>query len=258
MVTPDSIQKSSAVGSGAGPEFGARLGSDRLISLRDLVKNYATPAGDVRALKGVDLQVHRGEFLAVVGKSGAGKSTLINMVSGIDRPTSGEILFDGRAIHALDENQKARWRCRNMGMVFQFFQLIPNLNLVENLTIAMDFCDSYPLKAQKERALHLLEQVGIAAHAYKTPARISGGQQQRVAVARALANDPAVIVADEPTGNLDSRTAGEMYALFASLVDQGKTLLVVTHDKEVTRQATRNVEIVDGRIAGPTQADTDR
>jgi ABC-type lipoprotein export system ATPase subunit len=219
-----------------------------IIEVRNLVKNYKTPAGDFPALKNIQLQVQRGEFLAVIGKSGAGKSTLINMISCIDSLTSGEIIFDGKPVHTLDESQKALWRCQNLGIVFQFFQLLPSLNLIENVTIAMDFCDAYPVREHKERAVHLLEQVGLAEHAYKTPAKISGGQQQRVALARALANDPAVVLADEPTGNLDSRTAGEIYELFGSLLEHNKTLLVVTHDKEVARQATRSIEIADGKV----------
>jgi putative ABC transport system ATP-binding protein len=193
--------------------------------------------------------VGHGEFLAVVGKSGAGKSTLINLITCIDSPTSGEIIVNGSPVHKLNEDQKARWRGENLGVVFQFFQLLPSLNLIENVTIPMDFRNSYPLSERKERALSLLEQVGIAEHAFKTPAKISGGQQQRVAIARALANDPPVIVADEPTGNLDSRTAGEIFDLFAALVEGGKTVLVVTHDEEITRWATRQVTIVDGVIA---------
>lgn len=222
--------------------------SNPLVELRNLVKHYHTPAGDFPALRGINLRVQRGEFLAVVGKSGAGKSTLVNIVSLIDKPTSGEIIVDGMPIHTLSEDQKARWRCQNLGMVFQFFQLLPTLNLIENITIAMDFCNVYSVKEQNERAHHLLEQVGIADHAYKTPAKISGGQQQRVAIARALANDPPMLIADEPTGNLDSRTAGEIFDLFASLVDAGKSLLVVTHDKEITSRASRVVEIADGNI----------
>jgi ABC-type lipoprotein export system ATPase subunit len=225
-----------------------------LIEVRNLVKNYKTPAGDFPALKSIQLQVQRGEFLAVIGKSGAGKSTLINMISCIDSPSSGEIVFDGYPVHTMDENEKARWRCQNMGIVFQFFQLLPSLNLIENITIAMDFCNTYPVREHKERALHLLEQVGVAEHAAKTPAKISGGQQQRVALARALANDPAVIIADEPTGNLDSHTAGEIYDLFASLLEHGKTLLVVTHDKEIAHQATRSIEIADGKILESKEA----
>ena len=223
-------------------------GDRRLIEVRNLYKNYQTPAGDFPALKGVNLKVERGEFLAVVGKSGAGKSTLVNMITCIDRPSSGDIYFDGEPVHVLGEDQKARWRGRNLGVVFQFFQLLPSLNLIENITLAMDFNNTYSLRERHERALHLLEQVGIAEHAYKVPAKISGGQQQRVAIARALANDPPMVVADEPTGNLDSSTAGEVFDLFDSLVDQGKTLLVVTHDKEIAARATRRIEMSDGEI----------
>ena len=222
--------------------------SEQLISLCDLRKDYSTSAGPFPALKGIDLSVERGEFLTIIGKSGAGKSTMINVISGIDRPTSGEIVIDGAALHTLTEDQVARWRGENMGVVFQFFQLLPSLNLIENITIAMDFRNTYPLKERKERALHLLEQVDIAEHAYKTPAKISGGQQQRVAVARALANDPQIILADEPTGNLDSRTAEGILDLFEQFVDQGKTLLMATHDKEIAARSTRTVTIADGRI----------
>lgn len=220
-----------------------------MVELRRLSKVYSTAAGEVTALNQVDLSLQRGEFVAVLGKSGAGKSTLVNMVTLIDQPTSGEIIFDGIAVQNLSEDEKARWRCRNLGVVFQFFQLLPNLSLWENITLAMDFCDAYPMKAQKERALHLLELVGIREHASKAPAKISGGQQQRVAIARALANDPPFLVADEPTGNLDSRTAGEIFDLFAELVEQGKTLLVVTHDKELAKRAGRQVSLVDGEVA---------
>ncbi|NMC77733.1 MAG: ABC transporter ATP-binding protein, partial [Chloroflexi bacterium] len=180
--------------------------------------------------------------------SGAGKSTLVNMITGIDRPTSGEILIEGTSVHAMNEDQIARWRGKNMGVVFQFFQLLPTLNLIENITIVMDFCNTYPLAQRKDIALHLLEQVGLAEHAYKVPAKISGGQQQRVAIARAMANDPPLIVADEPTGNLDSRTATEIYDLFGQLVAQGKTFLVVSHDKEISRRASRVVRIADGQF----------
>ena len=176
-----------------------------MIHMKDVYKYYRTPAGDFPALKGIDLGVEKGEFIVVLGKSGAGKTTLVNLITSIDRPSSGEIFVDGIPIHSLTESQKAHWRCSNLGVVFQFFQLLPNLNLVENITIAMDFCNRYSLAEQKTRALSLLDQVGIAEHAYKNPAKISGGQQQRVAIARALANDPPLLVADEPTGNLDSR-----------------------------------------------------
>lgn len=219
-----------------------------LIEVHDLVKNYHTPAGDVPALRGINMYVDSGEFLAVIGKSGAGKSTLINMLTGIDRPTSGEVVVDGVSIQSLSEDQVARWRGKNLGFVFQFFQLLPNLNLIENITIPMDFCNTYPLGERKERALELLDNVGLKEHAYKVPAKISGGQQQRVAIARAMANDPPLIVADEPTGNLDSKTTAEIYDLFSKLVDQGTTFLVVTHDKEIARRASRVIEIADGRL----------
>jgi putative ABC transport system ATP-binding protein len=223
-------------------------GAARMVECREVYKYYHTPAGDFPALQGINLNINKGEFIAVVGKSGAGKTTLVNVISGIDQPSSGEISINQTPIYKLSESQKSRWRCKNLGMVFQFFQLIPSLNLLENLTIAMDFCNCCSPTEQKERAFSLLRQVGLAEHAYKTPAKISGGQQQRVAIARALANDPPVLIADEPTGNLDWRTAGEIYDLFASLVEQGKTLLVVSHDKEITSRASRSVEIADGVI----------
>jgi ABC-type lipoprotein export system ATPase subunit len=216
--------------------------------LSDLVKIYHTPAGDVPALKGISLQVAPGEFVAVIGKSGAGKSTLVNMISGIDRPDEGEIVIAGTRVHTLNEDQRARWRGLNLGIVFQFFQLLPSVNLIKNVTMPMDFRNRFAPRERRERALHLLDQVGIAEHAYKTPAEISGGQQQRVAIARALANDPPILVADEPTGNLDSRTAGEILDLFSHLVEQGKTLLIATHDKSIAARADRRIEIADGQI----------
>ncbi len=222
--------------------------SDYAIQTQQLMKVYKTAAGDYTALKGIDLQVPHGEFIAVLGKSGAGKSTMINLITGIDRPTAGEIIVNGTSIHHLSEDQRSRWRGRNLGVVFQFFQLLPSLTLIENITLVMDFNNTYPLRERKARALQLLEQVGLAQHAYKIPSRISGGQQQRVAIARALANDPPVIVADEPTGNLDSRTSHEIFDLFTSLVEQGKTLLVVTHDKEIAARAPRVIEMADGQI----------
>ena len=222
--------------------------ADYAIQTQQLVKVYKTAAGDYTALKGVDLRVNHGEFVAVLGKSGAGKSTMINLITGIDRPTSGEIVVNGTAIQHLSEDQRSRWRGRNLGVVFQFFQLLPSLTLIENITLVMDFNNTFPLRERKERALQLLEQVGIAQHAYKIPSRISGGQQQRVAIARALANDPPVIVADEPTGNLDSKTSHEIFDLFTSLVEQGKTLLVVTHDKEIAARAPHVIEMADGQI----------
>jgi putative ABC transport system ATP-binding protein len=220
-----------------------------IVRLVGLCKNYRTPAGEFLALKNIDLEVYPGEFVAVVGKSGAGKTTLVNMISSIDHSSSGSIMINGKSVSEISDNQKDRWRGLTIGMVFQFFQLLPNINLVENITIPMDFCNTIPFRERKERALDLLEQVGLLEHAYKVPSKISGGQQQRVAIARALANDPPLIVADEPTGNLDSHTAGEIFDLFNKLVDQRKTLLVVTHDKEIASFASRTIEIIDGQIA---------
>lgn len=222
--------------------------SPAMIELRRLVKSYHTPAGSIPALRGLDLSVAPGEFLAVVGKSGAGKSTLVNMITGIDQPDSGEILIGGKEVHHLSEDERARWRGLNLGVVFQFFQLLPSINLIQNVTIPMEFCGVFTPKERRERALHILESVGLAEHVHKRPAEISGGQQQRVAIARALANDPPVLVADEPTGNLDSRTSNEIMDLFTGMVAQGKTLLIVTHDKSVAERATRQVRISDGLI----------
>jgi putative ABC transport system ATP-binding protein len=220
-----------------------------LLGLRDLHKSYQTPAGPIAALKNINLSIQRGEFVAVLGKSGAGKSTLVNMITGIDCPDSGEIIINGVSIRQLDEDERARWRGLNLGVVFQFFQLLPSINLIRNITIPMEFCNRYTAPERKIRALSLLEQVGLGDHARKRPALISGGQQQRVAIARALANDPPMIIADEPTGNLDSKTAAEILDLFSELTQRGKTVLIVTHDKTVAARADRVVEIVDGEIA---------
>jgi putative ABC transport system ATP-binding protein len=224
------------------------LDAEPLLRVRNLKKTYQTDAGAFPALKGIDLEIQRGEFVTVVGKSGAGKSTLVNMITGIDSPDEGEILIDGTPIHTLNADQMARWRGLNMGIVFQFFQLIPSLTLLQNITLAMDFCNTYTLKERKQRAFDLLEQVGIADHGHKIPSRISGGQQQRVAIARALANDPQLIIADEPTGNLDTRTANDIFTLFEGLVSRGRTLVVVSHDAEVGERASRVIEIADGEI----------
>jgi len=223
--------------------------STALIELRDLRKSYQTLAGPIPALKNINLSLQHGEFVAVMGKSGAGKSTLVNMIAGIDCPDSGEIIINGVSIRQLNEDERARWRGLNMGVVFQFFQLLPSINLVRNITIPMEFCNRFTAPQRKTRALALLDQVGLGDHARKKPALISGGQQQRVAIARALANDPPIIIADEPTGNLDSHTAAEILDLFSELTQRGKTVLIVTHDKTVAARADRIVEIVDGEIA---------
>ena len=219
-----------------------------LIELRDVVKAYETGAGAVTVLKDITLQVRRGEFVSVVGPSGSGKSTLLNMITGIDRPTSGEVIVDGQAVHALSENELARWRGRHVGVVFQFFQLLPTLTILENVMLPMDFCGVYRRRERRERAMELLDQVGLADHVHKLPSALSGGEQQRAAIARALANDPPLIVADEPTGNLDSATAAEVFALFERLAAQGKTLLIVTHDRDLSGRAERVVHLLDGCI----------
>jgi putative ABC transport system ATP-binding protein len=218
-----------------------------LVDLKRVEKAYQTPAGDFYALKGIDLQVNQGEFVAVLGKSGAGKSTLINMVTGIDRPTSGEIHVGEHAIHSMGEDPIAAWRGQHVGVIFQFFQLLPMLTCAQNVMLPMDFADLYHSpRERRERALHLLEQMGIAGHADKLPSAVSGGQRQRVAIARALANAPMFLAADEPTGNLDSRTAGEVFSVFEKLVDEGKTILMVTHDRDLASRVTRTLRLADG------------
>lgn len=228
-----------------------------LIELRGVVKVYATPAGEFTALKGINLQVGAGEFLGIVGKSGAGKSTLLNMITGVDRRTSGEVLFRANgatiSVHDLSEDEIALWRGKNLGIVHQSFQLLPMLTLIENITLPMDLCGMFKPKESRRRAYELLRLVEIEEHANKLPAFISGGQQQRVAIARALANDPPIIVADEPTGSLDSVTADHIFEVFEHLVtDQGKTIIMVTHDMSLVPRFSRHLTIVDGEILNET------
>ena len=218
------------------------------IAVRQLVKSYKTPTGDFTALKNINVQVNQGEFVAVIGKSGSGKSTFINMLTGIDRPTSGEVVIGGTAIHSLGETEMAHWRGHNLGIVFQFFQLLPTLTLAENVILPMELNKVYTKRERRERALHLLDQVGMAEQADKLPSAVSGGQQQRVAIARALATDPPLIVADEPTGNLDSKTAAAIFQLFEDLVAGGKTILMVTHDNDQARRVNRTIVISDGEV----------
>jgi putative ABC transport system ATP-binding protein len=219
-----------------------------LVRLEQVTKTFQTSAGPFTALRGIDLTINPGEFVAIVGKSGSGKSTLINMIAGIDRPTSGEVWVGDVAVHTLSEGQLAKWRGRNLGIIFQFFQLLPTLTVLENIILPMDFCHRYTLRQRYERAMNLLEQVGMADQAHKLPSTISGGQQQRVAIARALANDPPVLIADEPTGNLDSKTADTVFELFQTLVAGGKTIVMVTHDNDLANRATRTVTVSDGEI----------
>ena len=220
-----------------------------IVRLRKVVKVYQTSAGNLTAVKGIDLDVMPGEFLAIVGKSGAGKTTLINILTGIDHATSGEVWVGGVPVHELSENELALWRGRNLGIVYQSFHLMSSLNLVENVMLPIDFCGSYHRRQSPERALELLREVELEEHAYKPPTAISGGQQQRVAIARALANDPPILVADEPTGRLDSATAETIFRIFQSLVQRGKTIVMVTHDQQLAHRVSRSVRIVDGEIS---------
>ena len=226
----------------------------RLIELRGVSKAYDVAARKFLALKNVDMQVGAGEFVAVVGKSGSGKSTLINMITGIDSPTSGEIFVASTPVHDLDQEQLAVWRGRNVGVVFQFFQLLPTLTVSENIILPMDFCGVFPPRERKNRALALLEKVGIAEQADKLPSDLSGGQQQRAAIARALANDPPLIVADEPTGNLDSQTSNAVMQLFADLALEGKTVVMVTHERDLSQYFTRSIMLADGVIVTNAEA----
>jgi len=219
-----------------------------IINLVDITKNFPVGDREINVLKGISFDVEPGEFLSIVGPSGNGKSTLLNMITGIDRPTSGEVIVTGREIHNMSENKLAAWRGQHVGIVFQFFQMLPALSLVQNIMLPMDFAKKYSRTERRERAMQLLEIVELTDQAGKLPGMVSGGQQQRAAVARALANDPEIIVADEPTGNLDTRTANNIFELFQKLADQGKTLIMVTHNKDLSRRVPRVVEIIDGKI----------
>lgn len=219
-----------------------------LIRLKDVRKTYPSATGEFEALKGVDLDIYPGEFVAIVGKSGAGKTTLINMMTGVDRLSSGEVWIDGMPVHSMDENRMALWRGRTMGIIYQSFYLMPTLTLQHNVLLPMDFCGLYRGRQSKVRAMDLLRQVELEDHAHKLPSAISGGQQQRVAIARALANDPPVIIADEPTGRLDSTTAEVIFRIFLDLVEQGKTIVMVTHDRGLAQRTSRTIRIADGAI----------
>jgi putative ABC transport system ATP-binding protein len=219
-----------------------------VVSLENVQKVFKTKAGPFNALRGIDLSINEGEFVGIVGPSGSGKSTLINMITGIDRPTSGEINVVGQRLTKLSENQVAKWRGRNVGVVFQFFQLLPTLTVLENVMMPMNYCNTY--KGQrKERAMEMLDLVDVTDVAGKYPSMISGGQQQRAAIARALVNDPQLIVGDEPTGNLDTVSAGLVFALFEELVESGKTIVMVTHDRDLAGLIPRVEEVRDGQLA---------
>lgn len=233
--------------------------SSALIEMNDVVKVYSTAAGEFAALKGITLLVEAGEFVGIVGKSGAGKSTLLNMLTGVDHLTSGEVIVNSKdgsvSLHRMNEDSIASWRGRNLGVVYQSFQLLPMLTLVENIMLPMDLCGNFNARQSRERAIDLLRLVEIEDHANKYPTQISGGQQQRVAIARALANDPQILVADEPTGSLDSLTADHIFEVFEHLVtDQGKTIVMVTHDESLKSRFTRTVRIADGELECATES----
>jgi putative ABC transport system ATP-binding protein len=219
-----------------------------LIELRGLVKIYDGLGGRITALNGIDLRVRPGEFLVVTGKSGSGKTTLVNMITALDRSTAGEIWVGGEPIHRYGPEKAAHWRGETIGVVFQTFDLLPTLTVLQNVMLPMDFAQHLPVRDQRRRALHLLEQVDIAEHARKLPAALSGGQQQRLAIARAMANDPPLLVADEPTGSLDSVTAAAVIDLFEELRLQGRTIVMVTHDPDIARRGSRTVTLADGML----------
>jgi putative ABC transport system ATP-binding protein len=219
-----------------------------ILQLKDVVKVYDNGPTPFTALKGINAAFYPGEFVTVVGKSGSGKTTLVNMISGIDHLTSGEVLFGDTTIQKLSENEAARWRGRSLGIVYQFSQLLPSVSILDNVMLPMDFCDLYGRKSSTEKAMALLKSVELEDHAFKLPSAISGGQQQRVAIARALANDPPVIVADEPTGSLDSSTAEKIFEIFSRLVKQGKTIIMVTHDGTIAERSTRTIHLENGEI----------
>jgi putative ABC transport system ATP-binding protein len=219
-----------------------------MISLQSISKTFQTPAGTFSALKDINLQITSGEFIGLIGKSGSGKSTLLNMMGGIDRPSTGSVTVSNTEIQTLAETKLAAWRGRTVGFVFQFFQLLPTLTAAENVMLPMDFCKTFPSRERRKRALELLERVGVAQQADKLPATLSGGEQQRVAIARALANAPGVVLADEPTGNLDSVTAHSVLDLFRQMADEGTTVVIATHEADISRVIDRTVEISDGEL----------
>jgi ABC-type lipoprotein export system ATPase subunit len=224
------------------------------IHLQKVVKTFKNAAGEFHVLKGIDLNLQCGEFVAIVGKSGSGKSTLLNMITGIDHPTGGRVVINGQDIYDMNESQRALWRGRNLGIVFQFFQLLPMLTLLENVMLPMDYVGMYDFDERPKRAMELLKMVGLEKQAHKLPAAVSTGQQQSAAIARALANDPPVIAADEPTGNLDSRSADAIISLFDHLVKSGKTIAMVTHDPSLTERTSRTIIISDGELVDETVA----
>ncbi len=223
-----------------------------IVEVKNVIKSFPVGDTEVTILKGVSLTVQPGEFVAIVGPSGNGKSTLLNMITGIDRPSNGEVFVTGQPLHTMSENQMAIWRGEQLGIIFQFFQMLPSLSLMQNIILPMEFAGKYTRTERRERAMGLLDLVGLADQANKLPGMVSGGQQQRAAIARSLANDPPMIVADEPTGNLDAKTANEVFNIFYKLVESGKTMLMVTHDRELASRIPRMVEVVNGLIHSDT------
>jgi putative ABC transport system ATP-binding protein len=232
----------------AADELAGGCPGEPLISMNEIVKTFKTPAGDFTALKGIQACFYRGEFVSVVGKSGSGKSTLVNMLTGIDHPSSGTVRIGNTFVHSLDENKMSIWRGKNLGIVFQFFQLLPMLSLLENVVLPMDFCNTYAPEEREGRAMDLLKLVGLEQFAHQLPEAVAGGQQQSAAIARALANDPPILIADEPTGNLDSRTAEAVFQLLTDLVAQGKTVIMVTHDSSLAKRTSRSMVLSDGEL----------
>jgi putative ABC transport system ATP-binding protein len=231
-----------------------QIASTHRISLRQVAKTYQTPRGAFTALQHIDLDIAAGEFVAIIGRSGSGKSTLMNLLTGIDRPDAGTVVAAGTPLHELSEDQVAHWRGQHVGIIFQFFQLLPTLTIVENIMLPMEFFSRCTARERLTRALSLLEAVELLDQAHKLPATLSGGQQQRAAIARALANDPPLIMADEPTGNLDTHTAGIVVDLLARLAHEGKTVVMVTHDLQLAQRATRTIHLSDGQIVAPPTA----
>ncbi|HZM24127.1 MAG TPA: ABC transporter ATP-binding protein [Anaerolineales bacterium] len=228
--------------------------AESMIEMQGIVKTFKNAAGEVTVLKGIDLTIHRGEFISIVGKSGSGKSTLLNMITGIDHPTAGKVIIGGTDIYTgVTESQRSRWRGRNLGIVFQFFQLLPMLTLLENAMLPMDYADMYDFDGRPERAMELLKMVRLDEFANKLPVLVSTGQQQLAAIARALACDPPVLIADEPTGNLDTKSASAIIDLFEELSRRGKTIVMVTHDPSMTSRTTRNITIADGVLIGDSK-----
>ena len=221
-----------------------------IVDVRGVAKRFPVGDGEVTVLRDISFQVKQGEFVTIVGPSGSGKSTLLNLITGIDRPSEGEVEVADSRIDTMTEGQLARWRGRNLGLVFQFFQLLPALSLLDNVVLPMVFAGRYSRRERKERAIHLLEIVGLADQVHKLPSMVSGGEQQRSAIARAMANDPPLLVADEPTGNLDSAATLRMFELFLRLVEDGKTMVMVTHNQELANRAPRVLRLEDGRIDG--------